>query len=87
VGHLLHLVKDSTNTLALDVIRAQATDPEARLSVVLLPGAGALTEPLPAAVYRLSGGHADLPPAPGVRTIGPQELLDLVFAADSVVTW
>jgi hypothetical protein len=44
-------------------------------------------EPLPGDVYRLSDGHTHLPPSPGARTISPSELLDLIFTADSVVTW
>jgi hypothetical protein len=87
VPHVLHLVKDPANAAALDVIRAQAADPGVRLSVVLLQDGLRLTEPLPAELYRLSSAHADLRPAPGACTIGPSELLDLIFAADSVVTW
>ncbi|MGH7358713.1 MAG: hypothetical protein ACREJR_07865 [Candidatus Rokuibacteriota bacterium] len=85
--HVLHLVKDPANAVALDTIRAQAADPQVRLSVVLMQEALNLTEPLPGEVYRLSDGHADLPPSPGSRAIAPSELLDLIFAADSVVTW
>jgi hypothetical protein len=87
VSHVLHLVKDPTNSVALDVIRAQAAEPDVRVSVVLLQDALRLAEPLPAEVYRLSGDHTSLPSTPGSRTIGPSELLDLVFTADSVVTW
>ena len=42
-----------------------------------------LATPLPGQVYRLQDGHSDLGPG----TIGSAQLLDLVFAADSVVTW
>jgi hypothetical protein len=87
VVHVLHLVKDPANAAALDVIRAQAADPSVRLSVVLLQDALRLTEPLPGEVYRLSSGHVDLRPSPAARAIGPSELLELIFAADSVVTW
>jgi hypothetical protein len=87
VPHVLHLVKDPTNSVALDVIRVQAAEPDVRLSVVLLQDALRLAEPLPAEVYRLSGDHASLLPTPGSRPIGPSELLDLIFTADSVVTW
>ena len=85
--HVLHLLKDPANAAALDVIRAQAADPQVRLSIVLMQDALGLAEPLPGEVYRLSDGHTGLPPAPGSRTIGAPELLDLIFAADSVVTW
>jgi hypothetical protein len=87
VPHVLHLVKDPANTAAFDVIHAQAADPDVRVSIVLLQDALRLAEPLPGEVYRLSGDHPDLSPPPGSRVIGPSELLDLIFAADSVVTW
>jgi hypothetical protein len=88
VPHVLHLVKDPANAAALDTIRAQTADPDVRISVVLVQDALRLAEPLPGDVYRLAAGHHDvLPPTPGSRTIGPSELLDLIFAADSVVTW
>jgi hypothetical protein len=85
--HVLHLVKDPANAAALDVIRVQGADPAVRLSVVLMQDALRFGEPLPGEVYRLSDGHAGLPASAGSRTIGPSELLDLIFAADSVVTW
>jgi hypothetical protein len=87
VPHVLHLVKDPANAVALETIRAQAADPEVRLSVVLMQEAVNLTELPPGEVYRLSDGHTDLPPSPGARAIAPSDLLDLIFAADSVVTW
>jgi hypothetical protein len=47
-----------------------------------------LPERLPAEVYRLTPGSHHAPsPTPDSRAIGPSELLDLIFAADSVVTW
>ena len=85
--HVLHLVKDPANAAALEVIRAQAADPGMQVSVVLMHAAVRLTESLPGHVYRLQDGHSGLPEASGTRAIGPAELLDLVFAADSVVTW
>jgi hypothetical protein len=83
---VLHLIKDPANATALEVLRAQAADPGTRLTVVLMHDAVRLAEPLPGQVYRLGDGHGD-PPATGARAIGPSELLDLIFAADSVVTW
>jgi hypothetical protein len=89
--HVLHLVKSATDRTALDVIRAQATDPSIRLSIVLMDDARHLVEPLPGVVYRLDHGR---PPGPGEAapagppaTIDASELLDLIFTADSVVTW
>lgn len=84
--HVLHLVKDPSDRLALDVIGQQATDPEVRLSVVLLQEAQGLEEPLPGDVYRLDEdrgrGHSA-----SHRPITHAQLLDLIFSADSVVTW
>ena len=85
--HVLHLVKDPSNAAALDVIRAQAGEPGMRLSVVLMHEALGLTESLPGQVYRLREEHPGLPAPSGSDTIGPAELLDLIFTADSVVTW
>jgi hypothetical protein len=86
VPQVLHLLKDASNTAALEVIRTQAADPAVRLAVVLMHEAVGLSEPLPGQVYRLRDDHPSLPAgAPDV--IGPAELLDLIFAADSVVSW
>jgi len=86
VPHVLHLVKDPANATALDTIRAQAADPGVRVSVVLMQDAVQLAEPLPGQIYRLRDEHHALPPS-APDAIGPGELLDLIFAADSVVTW
>jgi hypothetical protein len=83
VPRILHIVKDPGNATALAVIRAQASQPDVQLSVVLMQDAVRLAAPLPGQVYRLQDGHSDLGPG----TIGSAQLLDLVFAADSVVTW
>jgi hypothetical protein len=83
---VLHLIKDPGNATALEVLRAQAADPSTRLTVVLMHDAVSLAEPLPGQIYRLRDGHRDLR-ATDSHAIGPSELLDLIFAADSVVTW
>lgn len=85
--HVLHLVKDPEDANALGVIRAQAAEPGVQVSVVLMHDAARLTDPLPGHVYRLRAQHGHLPASPGSDAIGPAELLDLIFAADSVVTW
>ena len=85
--HVLHLVKDPEDANALGAIRAQAAEPGVQLSVVLMHDAVGLTEALPGHVYRLREEHRDLPASSGSDTIGPTELLDLIFAADSVITW
>jgi hypothetical protein len=81
--HVLHLVKDPGNATALEVIRAQASQPDVQLSIVLMQDAVRLTTPLPGQVYHLQDGHSDLGPG----AIDSAQLLDLIFAADSVVTW
>ena len=86
MAQVLHLLKDATNAAALEVIRTQATDPDVRLAVVLMHEAVGLSEPLPGQVYRLRDDHPDRP-ADAPDVIGPAELLDLIFAADSVVAW
>jgi hypothetical protein len=87
VPHVLHLIKDPGNSTALEVIRIQAADPGVRLSVVLMHDAVRLAEPLPGQIYRLRDGHPDLPAQSGADAIGSSELLDLIFTADSIVTW
>jgi len=85
--HVLHLIKDPDDRTALDVIASQATDPTVRLTVVLMQKAAHLEAHLPGQVYRLdqTAGAASGPsPHP---SIGHAGLLDLIFAADTVVTW
>ena len=83
--HLVHLVRNSTDPTLLDVIARQAADPTVRVSVVLLPGAGPGAGSLTGDVYRLiedgtaeSGDH---------RSLDHTQLLQLIFGADSVVSW
>ena len=85
--HVLHLVKDPGNSTALEVIRTQAADPSVRLSVVLMHDAVRLAEPLPGQIYRLRDSHLDLAAQSGSGAISSAELLDLIFTADSIVTW
>ena len=85
--HVLHLVKDPTNRTALRVITQQASDPAVRLSVVLLQKAVDLREPVPGDVYRLDEGHGTPGNGSTHRVITHDALLDLIFTADTVVTW
>jgi hypothetical protein len=88
--HVLHLIKDPADRTALEVVARQAHDPEVRLTVVLLHAATALELPGIAAaqVFRLDGGAADaLGPAASYARIDHGRLLDLIFAADTIVTW
>ena len=83
--HILHLLREPGSRTALDVLAAQARDPDNRLTVVLLPGAARVASALPGEVLRLAEGNGHpLSPYPA---IDHARLLELVFAADTVVTW
>jgi hypothetical protein len=83
VPHVLHLLKPPVPPAALAVIREQARDPSMRLTIVLAHGAE-LPEAPPGATYRLGAP----PPDQATSTpIDPAGLLDLIFAADTVVAW
>jgi len=84
--HVLHLIKDPVNRVAFDVLTRQAADPEVRLSVVLLHDAASLSDSLPGQVFRLDGSPNGDAVSPYPR-ITHGELLDLIFLADTVVTW
>jgi hypothetical protein len=81
--HILHIIKDSANRSAFDVLAAQARDPANRLSVVLMQTASGLAGPLPGDVFHLDGDGGRSP----YPAIDHSRLLDLIFAADTVVTW
>ncbi len=78
--HVLHLLKSDHHATALSVIERQSREPDTRITVVLLHGAQAPALPDGVSVRRLAeeGSHGDLTHS---------ELLDLIFAADSVVSW
>jgi hypothetical protein len=80
---VLHLVKDRANRVAFDVLAEQARDPSIALSVVLLQDAADLADPVPGEVFRLGDSPAGSP----YPAIDHGRLLDLIFAADTVVTW
>ncbi|MEX2221452.1 MAG: hypothetical protein WEG40_06615 [Candidatus Rokuibacteriota bacterium] len=72
----LHLLKGDSAALAASVIESNSREAGARVTVVLLDGAGA--PPLPAGVT--------------ARRLAPDDLdyaglLDLIFAHDRVITW
>jgi hypothetical protein len=79
---ILHLLKDPANRTPLAVIAEQARDGTNELAIVLMQDAVGLADPLPGQVYRLGNGHPSPYPA-----IDHSRLLDLIFAADTVVTW
>ena len=72
----LHLLKADAGALAAPVIAANAAEPDARVTVVLLDGAAAPPLPTSVTVRRLAAGELDY-----------AGLLDLIFAHDHVVTW
>jgi len=71
---VLHLIKGSDATLARAVLDRQLRDGD-RVTVVVLPG----------------GARAGLPPGATVRSLDGDlsydQLLELIFEADQVVTW
>ncbi len=76
MASFLHLLRKDTGALAAPVIAANAAQPEARVTVVLLDGAVATDLPAGVTVRRLTAGELDYP-----------GLLDLIFAHDHVITW
>jgi hypothetical protein len=71
---VLHLLKSADATLPREVIEQQQGAGD-RVTVAVLPGAGA----------------AALPPGVTVRRVSSdlsyEELLELIFASDQVITW
>ena len=80
---VLHIVTDRASQVALEVLAEQSRDPSIALSVVLAQEAADLAAPLPGEVFRLGDGGAASP----YPEIDHDRLLDLIFAADTVVTW
>jgi hypothetical protein len=72
----LHLIKGDSAALAGPVIEAGLREADARVTVVLLDAAAALSLPAGVATRRLAPGDLDY-----------AGLLDLVFAHDHVITW
>jgi hypothetical protein len=78
--HVLHLLKAPVSATALSVIERQHREPDTRVTVVLLQGAGLSALPEGLTVRRLAEEESE-----GDLTYS--QLLDLIFAADSVVSW
>jgi hypothetical protein len=72
----LHLVKADSAPVAASVIEATAREPAAEVTVIMLDGGAPPTLPAGVRVRRLAPGDLDY-----------SGLLDLIFAADHVVTW
>ncbi len=71
---VLHLIKSGDTSLARAVIE-QNLGAGDRVTVALLPGAAAPDLPASVTVWRVSAG------------LSYEDLLDLIFAADQVITW
>jgi len=78
--HVLHLLKSGGSATALSVIERQRHEPNTKVTVVLLPGARVPSLPDGITVRRLAEAST-----PGNLT--HSDLLDLIFTADSVVSW
>lgn len=78
--HVLYLLKAPTSGIALPVIQRQCREPDTRVTVVLLHGASA-----PALPDGVTVRHLAEEGSPGDLT--HSELLDLIFAAGSVISW
>ncbi len=76
----LHLLKSRDHPAALSVIEHQSRQPDTTVTVVLLHGARAPALPDGVHVRRLVEGNTE-----GDLTY--PELLDLIFTADSVISW
>lgn len=82
--HLLHLLKAPPSARVLEVLGRQGRDPDCRLSVVLMQEALGTRLPIEAEIYRLDGGASSDSPYPRITHA---RLLELIFAADTVVAW
>ncbi len=76
--HVLHLLKAPVPAHALSAIERQSREPDTTLTVVLRGGGEAPPLPPGVRVRRLAGGG---------DALGYSELLDLIFAADQVISW
>ena len=72
----LHLVKHDSAVSAAAVIEANAREPHAAVTVVLLEASAALTLPEAVRVRRLAADDLD-----------HSKLLDLIFESDHAVAW
>jgi hypothetical protein len=83
--HVLHLITDAADPMAREVVTRQAAQTDLRVSVVLLHGSEPPDAVLPGRVFSLDG------PDPAGASHHPRithaQLLDLIFLADTVVTW
>ena len=78
--HVLHLLKSPENTVALSVIERQSRQSDTAVTVVLLHGVSAAALPASVHVRRLAEEGSD-------GDLTHSELLNLIFTADSVISW
>jgi hypothetical protein len=84
---VLHLLKEPVSQAARDVIAHQADEPDLRVSVVLTEGTPCPPEPLTGQVYRVHEGGGQGCEHANHLPVTYSGLLDLIFAADTVVAW
>jgi|GEM_PF-4073199 len=83
---IIHIIKNSNDPHALDVIDEQRKNDQVYL--VLAQGAVSMMPPLPKeAVFVLKEDAAERQFTPAFPTIDYAELLKLILDADAVVTW
>jgi len=80
VKRFLHLLVNPVTEQALEAIARQAGRPDATIMVVVGPNVPAPPFPEGVEAYRLGGDD-------GLPAIDHRRLLELIFAADTVVTW
>jgi len=78
--HVLHLLKSGDHTTALSVIERQSLQADTTVTVVLLHGASIPVLPDGVTVRRLAEQA-------NAGDLTASELLDLIFTADSVISW
>ncbi len=78
----LHLLTAAPNPLALQVLGSES--PSATSFLVVIPSAGNISSLLPQrVVYRLKEG----PPSQEHHELTYEQLVDMIFKADRVITW
>jgi hypothetical protein len=78
--HILHLLKADSGPSALAVIERQGREPDTELTVVLMPGAPAPPMPAGVTLHRLAEDGSE-------GSLTYSQLLDLIFQADSTISW
>jgi hypothetical protein len=88
--HVLHLLRAPVPEHALAAIERQSREPGTTLTVVLREGTAPPPLPSGVQVRRLAPPHPPLSPGgedQGEGALGYDELLELIFSADQVISW